>query len=93
MTYLENLLATVFSGDVGLSDRGVKAALNAIRDNPDQRQFEGLREELQSMFADSSTDWMRLLDNEDYEVIHPASQDAAKTFILENVWKLLFSAL
>jgi hypothetical protein len=91
MTYLENLLATVFSGDVGLSDRGIQSALSAIRDNPDRREFEGIREELRSMLDDEGVDWVRLLENDKYEVICSASQEEARKYVVDNIWKPLFS--
>ena len=91
MTYLENLLATVFSADVGLSDSGIAHILANIRANPDRRELGGLREELQEMFSSVDTDWVGLLDNDKSEVMMADSQEEARQFIFDNVWIPLFS--
>jgi hypothetical protein len=91
MNYLENLLATVFSGDVGLSDQGIKDALESIRMNPDRRELHGIQEDIQKMLSDEGADWISLLDNNKTEVICLESQEEAKNYIMINVWKPLFT--
>ena len=85
MTYLENLLATVFSADVGLSDSGIARALADIRANPDRRELDGLRDELQVMLNSNDADWVSLLGNEKSEVIIVDSQEEGRKFIVDNV--------
>ena len=91
MTYLENLLATVFSADVGLSDSGIARALADIRANPDRRELDGLRDELRAMLNSDDTDWVSLLDSEKSEVMIADTQEDGKKFIVDNVWNPLFS--
>jgi hypothetical protein len=91
MTYIENLLSTVFSSDVGLSDSAISRALADIIANPDKRELYGLRDELKKMLNSEQTDWINLLDNDKFEVVMTESQEEARQFIVDNVWQPLFA--
>jgi len=91
MGYLENLLTTVFSGDVGLSESGIQNALSAIRENPDRREWEGIRAELAELLDRIDVDWISLLDNDRYEVVAIASPVAARQYVLDTIWQPLFA--
>jgi hypothetical protein len=87
--YLTNVLS-VLSIDVGLSDAGVARLLDSIRTNPDKREYEGLQQELQALLGDTTTDWMALLDNELHEVAFGETQEDARRFVVETLWRPLF---
>jgi hypothetical protein len=90
MSYLNNLLCTVFSGDVGLDEEGINSALSSIRANPDKRELDGIRNELENLFNDPDADWVALLDREDCEVLYAESQDDARQYVVLRVWNALF---
>jgi len=89
MNYLENTLANVFSADVGLSEVGISAALQAIKINPDRRELEGIIGNFEELINQVDFDWIGLLDNEIYEVAVFESNEHAKNFIVENLMKPL----
>lgn len=89
MNYLENILANVFSADVGLAESGISAALEVIRLNPDRRELEGIIRNFEELLAQNNVGWRGLLDNEAYEVAILESEEEAKAFILENLMKPL----
>ncbi|MEO9455517.1 hypothetical protein [Chromobacterium phragmitis] len=61
---LKNVLISIMSVDVGLSEEREEAALMASLGNVEYRQK--LRYELESAFLDKNFSWMNLLDNESY---------------------------
>jgi len=90
MTYLRNLLHTVFSNDVGLDQVGIDSALRAIQTNPDRRELNGLRAELKTLLEDQNADWIELLDNDEFEVYSANSNEDARQFVITNIWHVMF---
>lgn len=90
MAYVENVLISLFSLDTGLSDDGIARQLEQIRTNSDSRERAGIKAELENLYTDSATNWINLLENDDYEVYPASSQDDGKRFITERLWNVLF---
>jgi len=84
---LRNLLISVMSVDVGLSEEREEAALTASFANPEYRNK--LRQELEAAFLDEKLSWVNLLDNESYCVYPADSEDDAKQFIRDRLWARL----
>jgi hypothetical protein len=86
---LRNLLVSVMSVDVGLSEEREEAALVASFANLEYRNK--LRQELEAAFLDESLSWVELLDNESYCVYSADSEDDAKQFMRDRLWARLAS--
>ncbi|WP_159675143.1 hypothetical protein [Andreprevotia sp. IGB-42] len=86
---LKNLLASVMSVEVGLSEEREEAVLMASLQKTEYRNR--LREELETAFADSSLSWINLLDNERYCVFAADSDEEAKEYIKEHLWDRIVS--
>jgi len=81
---LQNLLVSVMSVDVGLSEEREEAVLMTSLQKPEYRSR--LKEELEEAFTDSNLSWVNLLDNERYCVFSADSEDEARNFIIERIW-------
>ncbi|QDQ25166.1 hypothetical protein FNU76_01660 [Chitinimonas arctica] len=86
---LKNLLVSIMSVDVGLSEEREEAALAASLANGEYRQK--LRHELEAAFFDENLSWMSLLDNESYCVFPAYSEEEAKEYIKERLWNRIVS--
>ena len=86
---LRNLLVSVMSADVGLSEEGEEAALVASMANSEYRYM--LKKELEMAFSDADLSWMSLLDNERYCVYPADSEEEAKQYIKERLWDRVVS--
>ncbi|MHA6823012.1 hypothetical protein ACQUKI_15955 [Ralstonia pseudosolanacearum] len=83
---LKNLLLSVLSIDVGLSESAEAVAIERFLQN--QTVCEKLRSELLSFDA-SGESWMELLDNEHYCVYPTDSEEEAKQFVMDKFGKRL----
>ena len=90
MSYLTNILSGLLSADMGVSEDGITKALNTIRLNEDAREREGLRSELISLYKNTQTDWIALLENNQYEVYPATSNEDGKGFVTRRIWNVLF---
>ena len=91
MSYLRNLIDTVFSVEVGSSDSRIISVLEQIRENPDVRQLNGLKNEIEKLIEDEDSDWMSYMEGEYYEVNEVLNnQEEAKNFVIRNIWIPLF---
>lgn len=86
---LENLLVSIMSVDVGLSEEREEAALAVSLADPVYRHI--LKIELERAFQDTNLSWIKLLDNESYCVFHADSEKEARDFIKEKLWKRILS--
>lgn len=77
---LRNLLLSVFSVDVGLSESAEAAAMERFLENDELR--EKLRKELIA-FDNSGLSWVELLENDSYCVYPADSEEEAKQFVME----------
>lgn len=89
MPYLPPVLR-LFSADVGMSADGIAKSLEGTRLNPDQRELRGIRSELLKLYTDPKTDWVRLLENETYEIFPGATPEEARNFVTQRIWNVLF---
>ena len=87
MTYIDNLLSTVFSANVGESEEDQRAFLRQVSNSPDTRQRDGLRAELEAALADPRYDWEAAF--KEHEVYPPQGQ-SPKEFVIEHIWTPLF---
>jgi len=85
---LENLLISVLSVDVGLSESAEAAAIDRFLQDP--TLCEKLRGELRA-FEVSGDSWMELLDNESYCVCPTDSEEEAQQLIMDKFGARLFS--
>lgn len=84
-----NILRSVFSVEVGLSDSEAQSLLRRMLDDPEQRS--NIERELESLYQDDSVSWVLLLDNDDY-VVYPADDEAdAKEYLTSILWDQVFS--
>lgn len=81
---LRNLLASVMSVDVGLTEEREKVVLITSLQKPAYRNK--LRNELEEALCDSNLSLVNLLDNERYCVFSADSEDEACNFLLERIW-------
>lgn len=81
---LRNLLASVMSVDVGLTEEREKVVLITSLQKPAYRNK--LRNELEEALCDSNLSLVNLLDNERYCVFSADSEDEARNFLLERIW-------
>lgn len=81
---LKNLLVSIMSVDVGLSQEREEAALVASLENGEYRQK--IRHELEAAFLDEDFSWMNLLDNENYCVFPADSEEEAKEYVKARLW-------
>lgn len=86
---LRNLLVSVMSADVGLSEECEEAALIASMANSEYRYM--LKKELEMAFSDPDLSWMSLLDNERYCVYPADSEEEAEQYIKERLWNRIAS--
>lgn len=82
---LENILASLMSVETGLSEEREEALLQKALEADDYRAV--LRKELQEAFADAHFSWKDLLDNETYCVVPADSEEEARCFVEERLWK------
>jgi hypothetical protein len=87
VTYLDNLLSTVFSVDVGESESQQRAFMESVRTADDGRQRDGLRQELSGALADPEHDWADALARNE---VYPAPGESARDFVVERIWVPLF---
>lgn len=81
---LRNLLASVMSVDVGLTEEREEVVLITFLQKPAYRNK--LRNELEEALCDSNLSLVNLLDNERYCVFSADSEDEARNFLLERIW-------
>lgn len=86
---LRNLLMSILSVDVGLSEEREEEALTSSLANQEHRGR--LRRELESAFADPDVSWIDLLANEIYCVFSADSEEEAKTYIKSRLWDRIVS--
>jgi hypothetical protein len=87
--FIENILRSIFSVDVGLEEGDAQAALRRVLGDPEQKLI--IEQELLSLYRDDSVSWVRLLDNDDY-VVYPAdSEEDAKQYVTSIIWNKVFS--
>lgn len=85
---IRNLLVSVFSVDVGLTETEEREALDRmLRDVTQRAEIEA---ELAALFRDNSISLQALLDNEEY-VAYPAdNEEDARSFITSKIWNHVF---
>jgi hypothetical protein len=86
---LENLLASIMSVEVGLSEEREKAALAISLADPAYRDV--IKAELERAFQNTNLSWIKLLDNETYCVFPADSEEEARDFIKEKLWDKILS--
>jgi hypothetical protein len=86
---LRNLLMSILSVDVGLSEEREDEALASSLANHEYRGR--LRKELECAFVDPDVSWIDLLANEIYCVFSADSEEEAKTYIKSRLWDRIVS--
>lgn len=86
---LENLLVSMMSVEVGLSEEREEAALAVSLADPVYRHI--LKIELERAFQDTNLSWIKLLDNENYCVFPADSEKEARDFIKKKLWDRILS--
>lgn len=86
---LENLLVSIMSVEVGLSEEREEVALAISLANPAYRHE--IKTELERAFQDTSLSWIKLLDNESYCIFPADSEKEARDFIKEKLWNKILS--
>ncbi|EJZ58760.1 hypothetical protein I1A_003091 [Pseudomonas fluorescens R124] len=83
-----NILRSVFSVDVGLSESDAQRMLKRMLSDPEQRL--NIERELVYLYQNDSVSWMLLLDNEEY-VVYPADDETdAKGYLTSILWDQVF---
>jgi hypothetical protein len=85
---LKNILTSVFSIDVGLSESQEKAALNTAASNEEWKA--AIKEELLGLLSDSEISLIEFLENDEYEAYPADDEEEAKEFIITRIWDVLF---
>jgi hypothetical protein len=85
---LKNILTSVFSIDVGLSESQEKAAL--IRAASNEEWKAAIKEELLGVLSDSEISLIEFLENDEYEAYPADDEEEAKEFIITRIWDVLF---
>jgi hypothetical protein len=85
---LRNLLISIFSVDVGLSESEEAEALERVLADISQRKE--IEDELRQLFQDEAVSWVELLENDEY-VAYPADdEEDAKEYVIEYLWSRVF---
>lgn len=87
MTYVDNLLETVFSTMVANSEDEQCATLREVVENPDARQRDGLRTELMAALTDPEYDWDDAFERNE---VYPDRGQSPRQFVVERIWAPLF---
>jgi hypothetical protein len=85
---LRNILTSVFSIDVGLSESQEKAALLRAASNEEWKA--AIKNELLDVLSDTEISLVEFLENEEYEAYPADNEDEARDFIITRLWSVLF---
>jgi hypothetical protein len=85
---LRNILTSVFSIDVGLSESQEKSAL--IRAASSEEWKAAIKNELLGVLSDNEISLVEFLENKEYEAYPADDEDEARDFIITRLWNVLF---
>jgi hypothetical protein len=88
MNSISNILASLFSVDVGRDDQS--EVLARIRRDPDPAERDELRADFGEALADPAFDWLARFDKEAVDA-NADTNAQARAFVIERIWTPLFA--